>query len=160
MQIVRTRHLTVPDLTDREILEMAGSVQRITCRQRSFTEITKEMLRIHFVTMEDAMSFFETFCYLLERVSKEQKEGEGVIEDEVVAERHAPLQIRARLNPEAGIEIVDNAKNYLQAFACGLTAWSGNEKNISEIWFQKLSDLDMLKAVYPGLIREVKMMAR
>ncbi|MFN4282376.1 MAG: hypothetical protein ACK4NA_07035 [Alphaproteobacteria bacterium] len=56
---------------DAEVVETVQELQRITCLNRCFAEVGANTLFVHFEAVEDAITFMDTFTFLLESMSRD-----------------------------------------------------------------------------------------
>jgi hypothetical protein len=79
------RHsIPLPLGVDAEAIETVQELRRITCLKRCFAEVGANELFVHFEAVEDAITFMDTFTFLLENMSHD--DGAMTLPDECVGE--------------------------------------------------------------------------
>lgn len=77
------RHsIPLPLGVDAGAIETVQELQRITCLKRCFAEVGASELFVHFEAVEDAITFMDTFTFLLESMSRD--DGAITVGDECV----------------------------------------------------------------------------
>jgi hypothetical protein len=69
--MARLHAVPLPMDADAEMVEVVQELARVTCKQRSFVEVTLEEIVVHFEAMDDAVVFMDNLAFLLSSMSED-----------------------------------------------------------------------------------------